>query len=138
MKTHPPELTRIAQNESPLFLREKKVIVLRGAEAGGFEAQLTAHAEVNAEPVAILELKEQLLPARFRAEQFLPNEMALERAHVGSAKNPLLSMQMEGENPGAQPWVPAFAKILDLGQLRHGRRLDRPEAPCYPWPAWKK
>jgi hypothetical protein len=47
-------------------------------------------------------------------------------------------MQLDRDDFVAYPRVPAFPKVLHLGQFRHEGRLERPRPPCYPWRSWKK
>ena len=88
MKTDPSKLPRIAKNQRALLLLQDEMIVFPSAKSGGLDPQLAAHAEVNPEPVIAREDEEHLFPTRFRAEEILPNESALQRAQIAPAKDP--------------------------------------------------
>jgi hypothetical protein len=138
METDAPKLPGIAKDERAFRLAQDEVIVHAWIEACGFGAQIAAHSEVKTEPIVPGEHEEHLFPACLGAKEFLPNETAPQRARVGAAEDPLFCVQLHRENLVAEPRIPAFARIFDLGQFGHGRRLERALAPCYSWRAWKK
>ena len=117
---------------------EDKVIMFGRVKFRRLEAELPAHPEVNPEPVVARKLEEHLLATRLGAQERLPNDPALDRPHIRSAKDSLLAMQLHGHDLFPETCIPAFPKIFHLRQFRHRRRLDRLRPPCYPWRAWKK
>ncbi len=138
MKANATKLPSVTKDQRLRLLFEHKVIVLSRFEPSRLNAQVATHSEVNAEPVVAGEDEQHLLAACDRAEKPLPNEPALQRENVAVTKNPILAVQSNREDLLSDPDVPSLPKIFDLGQLRHGRRLDRPGPPCYPWRAWRK
>ena len=132
MEADPAELPRVAENKRPLLLSQDEVIVLVGSKISRFHPELAAHSKMNPEPVIAGKHKEHLLPACAGAEQPLARETTIERRHVRSAKESLLPVQLHRQDLVADPGVPSFPKILDLGQLRHGRRLERSAASMLP------
>jgi hypothetical protein len=138
VKTNAAKLPRITEDERAFSLREAKVVVLPKAKTGRLRPQCSAHSEMNAEPGISRKDEEHLLSLGLGSQQFLADKAALQRTGVHPAKNALLAMQLDAQNRAAEAWIPASAKIFHLTQLWHGRRLDRPLAPCYSWPEWKK
>ncbi len=138
METNPAKLPGVAKDQRLQFLLEHEVIVFSWFEPSRLSAQVAAHSEMYAEPVVAREDEQHLFAASDRAEKPLPDELVLQLAYVATAEDPVLAVQSNCEDLLSDPDVPPFPKIFDLGQLRHGRRLDRPWPPCYPWRAWKK
>ena len=132
------ELPCIAQNKRTVLLAEDKVIVFAGLKIFGLDPQFSAHSKVNPKPVPARQDKEHLLAVRGGVKQSLPNELTLDRSHLGSAEDAFFAVQLHRHNPFSEAGVPAFAKIFHLREFRHGRRLDRSRAPCYPWRAWRR
>ena len=138
VKTDASELPRIAENKRAVLLAENKVIVFVRPKIRRLDPQFSTHSEMNAEPVPAGKNEEHLFAARGGAEQLLPNELTFDRSHVRPPKDAFFAVQLHRQNPFPETGVPAFAKIFHLRQFRHGQRLDRSWAPCYPWRAWKK
>ncbi len=138
METNPTKLPGVAKDQCLQFLLEHEVIVLSRFKPSRLSAEIATHSEMNAEPVLAGEEEQHLFAAGDRAEKALPDELVLQLTDVATAKDPVLAMQSNREDVLSDPDVPSFPKIFDLGQLRHGRRLDRSWPPCYPWRAWKK
>lgn len=130
--TNPPELPRIAENQRTLALLEHKVIVFPGAEICRLDPELAGHAEMDSDPVITREDEEHLLPAGFGAEEFLPNEATLERPDVAPTEDPFLAMELDCGDDLADAGVPLFAKIFDLGELRHGAEIRSVRASVLP------
>ena len=114
METDATKLSRVAKNQGTPFLFEDKMIVFFRVKSWRLDSQPPRHPEMNSEPVVVAEFKQHLLPSRDRAQEFLPNDPALERAHIGSAKDSLLGMQLHASDGFAEAGVPAFPKIFDL------------------------
>lgn len=150
LKADAAKLPCIAKNQCAPRLPENEVIVFFGDKIALLDPQFAAHPEVQAKPapntfagldyfgVIARKGEEHLFSPRFRAEQFLPDDPTFESRHIGPAEDPFLPVELHAGNDIAESGIPKFAVILDLGQFRHARKLDRPEAPCYPWRAWKK
>ena len=69
METDEAELARVAENEAVAALTQNQVIVFEGRRGSGFEAQLSAHAQMNAQPAALGESEEHLFAVCFGTEQ---------------------------------------------------------------------
>ncbi len=150
MKTHSPKEPRIAEDERLFRLRQDQVIVLLGTESARLRAQGSAHPEMQTEPVVTGKFEEHLLAARGRAEEAGAGEAAADSCGIAVAEDALLWVQLDCADLCAEPGVPLFAIIFDLGQLGHGgslevdfraaigERLPAVEFACYSSPAWKK
>ena len=62
----------------------------------------------------------------------LPDEPPPKRTHIGSAKDPLFSVQPHAGDLLAEAGIPAFAKIFDFGQFRHASDSATPGLPLLP------
>ena len=99
------------------------MLVFLGTMMGRADFQTTRHAEMDAEPPAARELKKELFPARFRAQQTRSGKCADNLGGICFPKNALLTMQMNREHLLAKPGVPHPSEILNLSKLRH-RNID--------------
>jgi hypothetical protein len=65
VKKNPPELARIAKDQTAPGLEEDQVVVWRWGIRGGFDSKFPRHPEVNAQPAVSGKLKEQLFASGF-------------------------------------------------------------------------
>ena len=88
-------------------------------ERSGFNAQSATHSEVNSEPVVAGKFKEHLFSVRARTKEFLPRNLSFEHRHVRAAEDSFFAVQLHCDDDVAQSRIPAFTKVLHLGQLWH-------------------
>ena len=107
------------------------MVMPRGGIAGRLDAQLAAHAEVNAQPRAAAKAKDHLLRRRLRAEIARARQRPAQCGGIGAAEDPGAIMREHRDDaPPAGGLVPAFAVKFSLGELGHKLALSAP--PCFP------
>jgi len=119
METDTPELPRIAKDQAPVRLPEKKMIVPGGGKRRSLHPHGSGHAQMDAERVIAGKTEEHAFAPRFRAEKFFARQTLPERARVRGAKDPFLRMYLDLQDPGAQAGIPLFAIPLHFRQLGH-------------------
>ncbi len=121
MEFYPTEQSRIAEDERAFRLLQDKMIVFLWSEISGLNSQGAAHAKMEAEPTSAVKLEEHLFAARGGTEEATTAKAASNFSRIGTTKDALLRVQLDGDDPYAEPGVPLFAIKFDLGQLGHGR-----------------
>lgn len=95
------------------------MIVLPWGKAGGLDAQLARHSQMDPQPCAIRKLKRDLFSTRFRTDQFFPGESPRDRIRIASPEDAVFTMQLHADDPLADTIVPPSAEILNFGKLGH-------------------
>ena len=93
--------------------------MLFGAEMRQLGPQRAAHPEMNANPAAAGEFEKHLFAVRGGTEQASAGKPAPKRARSSAAKDAFSRMQLDRDDPGAEPRVPLLAIIFDFCQLWH-------------------
>ena len=103
MKSDPAKLAGIREDQRTAVLIKNQVIVLAGAEAGFFSAQFASHAEMQAEPDRIGELKKHLFAMRLGAEEDGTRQHLFQSCRVRASKDSLGRVQFHCLDKSAQP-----------------------------------
>lgn len=87
-----------------------------GAVCGGESAR---HSEVEAKPSIGAKAKEHLFAVDVGGAEMAPLNGAGEECGRGSAKDPLLRMEVYGDNFLTKAWVPLLAKEFHFSEFGH-------------------
>jgi hypothetical protein len=120
MKLDAAEHARVFENQGGAGGFEDEVFVSGGHVRKRCDAEVTAHAEVDAEPGIAGKVEEHLLRGGGRGEEFRAGERPAERGGVGAAEDFGVRMQLNCRDPPAGGGaVPALAEEFDLGEFGH-------------------
>ena len=125
MKTHAPELSRIAKDQGAILLLQDKVIVFLRAEIRRFRSHGSTHAEMKAENSVTRKSEEHLFAARDRFDQPRAGQLPNECSRVCSAEDSFSRMQLHGADFRAQTGIPLFPIKFDFGEFWHALTLSR-------------
>ena len=86
---------------------------------GGCGGESARHSEVEAKPSIGAKAKEHLFAVGVGGAEMAPLNGAGEESGRGSAKDPLLRMDMYGDNFLAKARVPLLARVFHFSKFRH-------------------
>jgi hypothetical protein len=81
--------------------------------------EIARHAQMHPEPAAAAELKEHLLPVRVGAQELGADDPLFQRAHIASAKDTLLRVELDAKHGLVPSSIPLPGVVEDLGEFRH-------------------
>lgn len=87
VKQDPPELTGVAEDQAVTALLQHQVIVFQRNHVRRLDAQLTRHAQMNAQPAAVGEAKEHLLAVRLGSQQHRATQRFPQGRDIGSTED---------------------------------------------------
>ena len=119
MKLHAAKLARIGEDEGAVTLIQNEMIMLLRAKIGARGLHLTAHAEMQAEPILVRESEKHPLAASFGSQQARSGELLAQGARVGATKNSLVWVLRDFDHTISAAGIPLPPEIFHLGQFRH-------------------
>jgi len=90
---------------------------------GGCGGESARHSEVEAKPSIGAKAKEHLFAVGVGGTEMAPLNGTSEECGRGSAKDPLLRMEMYGDNFLAKARVPLLARVFHFSEFGH-RRIE--------------
>ena len=89
---------------------------------GGCGGESARHSEVKAKPSIGAKAKEHLFAVGVGGAEMAPLNGTSEESGRGSAKDPLLRMEMNGDNFVAKARVPLLAREFHFSEFGHSKR----------------
>jgi len=131
MKDHATKEAGVRKDQRSFPLAQDEMVMFARWEFRAFDSQFTRHAQMNAQPAILRELKQHLLSPCFRTNQLCTEQDSTERIHIIAAEDPFSRVQFDSSHVMTKPHIPSATMVFDFGELRHRCGLT-PSA--LPWP----
>jgi len=119
MKLHPPELTRIVEDERSLALEQHKVVVFAWTKLRSLSEKFAGHPKMHPYPAGGRELEEQLFTPSMGTGQHRPRQLPLQRTDRDAPEDSFVRVQLHRDDFLRETVVPALTVIFDLSQFGH-------------------